>query len=80
MNDALDRTMRGVADRIAVFHLAHIELARVGNKLPRDRVARIGAIDQIGERRRDRHRVARGDLFQCRKPSARSGMWRNIAR
>ena len=47
-----------VADRIAVFCRLLLKLARIGHKLPRNRIARIGRIDQVGHRRRDGDGIA----------------------
>ena len=41
-----------------------VEFACVGNELARDRIVRIGAVDQRGEVRRDRDSVARCDRLQ----------------
>ena len=38
-----------------------VELGDVGHELARDRIVRIGAVDQRGNLRRDRDRIARGD-------------------
>ena len=48
MNDAFDRAMRFVADRIALSSGCNVKLARIGNELPRNRIVRIGRVDQIG--------------------------------
>ncbi len=64
MHDAFDRAMRVVADRVGALLGRGHQLRRVGHELPRDRIVRIGRIDQFGHRRRDRHRIARRDLLQ----------------
>ena len=48
VHDALDRAVRVVADRIGAFPLPALKLARIRHELARDRIVRIGAIDQIG--------------------------------
>jgi len=49
VHDALDRTMGVVADRVGRLLGTDVELGRIGNELARDRVVRIGRIDQIGD-------------------------------
>ena len=63
VHDALDRAVRVVADRVMAFLRLHVQLARIGHELPRDRIVRIGRIDQVGERRRDGDGVARRHLL-----------------
>ena len=46
MHDALNRTVRAVADRVLVFRYLMIELSNIWNELPRDRIMRIVAVDQ----------------------------------
>ena len=70
VHDAFDRAVRLVADRIMAFLRLHVQFARIGHELPRDRIVRIGRIDQVGERRRDGDGVARRHLFQRRQPIA----------
>ena len=41
-----------------------VELGRVGHELARDRIVRIGAVDQLRHRRRDGDGILRGDFFQ----------------
>jgi hypothetical protein len=72
MHDAFDRAVRIVADRIGAFALARPKLGRIGHELARDRIIRIGWIDQRCDIGRQRHRIACGDLFQLAKPLGRS--------
>ena len=69
MHDACDRAVRGVADRIGVLLRLHVELGRIGNELARDRIARIGGIDEVHDIRRDRHRIAGGDPLSSARRS-----------
>ncbi len=62
MNDAFERTEGIIADRIAALLRLANELARIGHELPRDRIVRIAAFDQVGHCRRDGDGIARGDL------------------
>ena len=64
VHDACDRAVGVVADRIGALLRAHLKLGRIGHELPRDRIVRIGAVDQFRHRRRDGDGVLRGDLFQ----------------
>ena len=64
MHDAGDRAVRVVADRIGALLRRRRKLRRIGHELARDRIVRIGAVDQPGHRRRDGDGVLRGDLFQ----------------
>ena len=66
VHDAFDRAVRLVADRVVAFLRFHMQLARIGHELPRDRIVRIGRIDQVGERRRDGDGVARRHALQRR--------------
>ncbi len=61
VHDAFDRAERIVADRIAAFPRLRLQLARIGYELPRDRIVRVGAVDQVGDRRRDGDGVTRRD-------------------
>src|SRR5689334_1011572 len=58
MDDAFDRLMRVIADRIGALFRRDRQLARIGDELSRDRVASIGRIDQSGDITRDRNGVA----------------------
>ena len=64
MHDAGDRRMGVVADRIGVFAGLLHQFQRIRNELPRDRIVGILGIDQGGDVRRHRDRVARGDPFE----------------
>ena len=57
MNDARDRFMRMIADRIRPFLLTHVQLRRRWNELEGDGVSRISAINQVRECRSYRRRV-----------------------
>ena len=65
MHDAGDRAERIIADRVGALGRLGLKLRRIGDELARDRIGRIGAIDQFGHRRRDRDRIARRHLRQC---------------
>ncbi len=69
VHDALDRACRIIADRIGALLWRRRELRRIGNELPRDRVIRIGRIDQPCECRWDRDRITGGNRFECRSIS-----------
>ena len=71
MHDALDRAERIVGDRIGAFFRLLLKLARVRHELPRNRIVRIVAIDQIGYRRGDGDGIARGDVGWRIEPVAR---------
>ena len=62
MHDAFDRAECVVANRIGAVLRTLLKLARIRHELPRDRIKRIGGIDQIDHRRRDSDSVAGGDL------------------
>src|SRR5713101_7815439 len=47
MHDALERAMRAIPDRVGALLRLYVELGRIGNELARDRVARIGRIDEL---------------------------------
>jgi len=64
VHDAFDRAVGVIADRIGVLFRAHLKLGRVGHDLPRDRIVRVGAVDQLRDGRRDGDGVLRGDFFQ----------------
>ena len=71
VHDARDRTVRLVADRIGHLLGPRLELSRIGNELARDRVARIGRIDE--RRRRRRSAPARSARPPLRSSARRSG-------
>ena len=68
MHDAFDRTVRVVADRIGRLARARLELRRIRHELARDRIVRIGSVNQRRHVGRQRHRIARGDPFELAKP------------
>ncbi len=61
MDEPFDRAFQIVADRVGDLGGMTFKLADVGDELPCDRVLGIAAVDQIGERRGQRHRIARAD-------------------
>jgi hypothetical protein len=63
VHDALDRAMGAVADGIGHLLRADLELGRIRNELARDRVARVGRVDQAGDVSCQRQGIARGDRF-----------------
>ena len=63
MNDAFDGAERIIADRIAAFLRTLLKLARVGHELPRNRIKRVGGVDQVGHRRSDGNGIACGDFL-----------------
>ena len=68
MDDPFDRTEGMVADRIVAFFRLQLQLPRIGDELPRNRIVRVAWVDQLGDSRRDGDRVARRDLLQRRQP------------
>ena len=48
VHDAFERRERVVGDRIGALVGMLVELARIGNELPRDRIVRIAGIDCVG--------------------------------
>ena len=64
VHDAFDRAVRIVADRVGAFLRPSFKLGRIGHELPRDRIVRVGAVDQLRHGRRDGDGILRGDLFQ----------------
>ena len=77
MNDPLDGTMGVVADRIGAFGRACREFRGVRHELARNRVVRVGRINQGRNGRRDRHGIARGDRLErgeVRRPHETGGM------
>ena len=67
MDDAGHRRMRVVADRIGVLARCAHQFERARNELPRDRVVGVFGVDQLGDVRRHRDGVARGDPFEIGK-------------
>ena len=67
MHDAGDRRMRVIADRIGILARLRHQFLGARNELPRDRIVGIIGVDQRGDVRRHRHRIARRDLFQIGK-------------
>ena len=67
MNDASHWAVRRIADRVGDFLRRHIELGCIRNELARDRIGQITRVDQLGHRRRDRHRIPRGHRFEVRQ-------------
>ena len=57
MHDAFDRRMRLVGDRIGQFFRRFDQLRDIGQELARDRIGRIGGIDQRPDGGRNRDRV-----------------------
>ena len=68
MDEAAQRALQSVADRIVKFVRGARKLARVGEELSRDRVVGIVAIDQCRERRRHRDRIPAGDSLKLLPP------------
>ena len=56
--------MRVIADRIGALVRLHDQFLGAWNELPRDRIVGIVGVDQGGDIRRHRHRVACRDLLQ----------------
>src|SRR5439155_6724602 len=67
MDDAGDGRMHVVADRIGALAGPLHQLPGIRNELSRDRVVGIFRVDQRGNVRRYRHRIARGDGFESGK-------------
>ena len=72
MHDAFDRSERIVGDRIGALVRLLVDFALIGHELPRNGIVWIVTIDQIGHRRRDSDRIARGDLGKGAKLVARN--------
>ncbi len=70
VHDPFNRAVRVVADRIAILLRRNRKFSRIRNELPRNRVVRIGGINQIGDIGRDRHGIAQGNLFHGPQPVA----------
>ena len=71
MDDAGNRRMGVIADRIGVFAGLCTSSSTFRNELPRDRVVGILGIDQRGDVGRHRDRVARGDALEIGQIGAR---------
>ena len=61
MHQAFDRAFEVVADGIGDLVRAPVELPRVGDELPGDRIGGVARIDQRRQRRRNRHGVTLAD-------------------
>ena len=72
VHDALDRAVGVVADRIGALLRPRVELGRVRHELARDRIVRIGRIDELDDLRGERQRIAGGDPFEL-GPAVRRG-------
>lgn len=59
--------MRMVADGIGTLARPQVQLGRGGNELSRDGIVGIAGVDQLDQRRRDRHGIARGNAFERRQ-------------
>ena len=59
--------MRVVADRIGILVRLRHQFLGARNILPRDRIVGIIGVDQRGDVRRHRNRIARRDFFQIGK-------------
>ena len=66
VHHALDRRMRLVADRVGQFLRERHELVRARDELARDRIGRIGRVDQRRHGGRHRHGIARRDRIERR--------------
>ena len=64
MHDAVHRRMRVIADRIGALARLRGQFLGARDELPRDRIVGIVGIDQRGDVRRDRDRIARRDPLQ----------------
>ena len=71
VHDALDRAVRIVADRVGHLLGPASSSAAIGHELARDRIARIGGIDELGDVGGQRQRIARGDRFELGAALAR---------
>ena len=71
MDEPLDRAPGVVADRVVDLGRIARKLPRVGRELARNRVVRIVAVDQAGERRREADGVAAGDRLEVLQPLGR---------
>jgi hypothetical protein len=68
MNDAFDRRVAVVADRIRDFGRCRVELRFTRHELTSDCVVRLALCDQAADMRRDRESVAGRDRVQVRDP------------
>ena len=72
VDDPLDRRVGEVADRVGGLPRAGRDSSAVGrDELARDRVVRIGGVDQVGHGRRDRHGILRRHPLQRRQALGR---------
>ena len=71
VHDAGHGRMRVVADRVGVLARRAHQFLNARNELTRDRIIRVFGIDQAGDGRRYRNRVARSDPFEVGKISHR---------
>src|SRR5262245_31079588 len=68
MHDTLNRTVRIVADRVLAFTHSMIEFCNIRDKLLRDWIVRVIAVDQLGQRVGDCDRIALDDFLERRLP------------
>ena len=71
VHDALDRTMRVVADRVGVLLRPRLELGAIRHELARDRIARVGGIDEVHDIRGQRQGIAGDNLLELGPAVAR---------
>ena len=64
MHEARHGAVRVIADGIGEFHSFRDQFARIGQKLPRDGIVRVGGVDQRRDMRRHRDAVTRRDRAQ----------------
>ena len=71
MHDAGDWRMGVIADRIGILVSLSDQFLGARNELACDRIVGIPGVDQRGEVRRHRYRIACRDLFQIREINRR---------
>ena len=71
MDNALHRTMGGVADRVLALFRQAQKLGRIGNELAGYRITGVVGIDQGRNGRRNGHRITRGHVLQPGAPGSR---------
>lgn len=64
MNEAFDRLVGEVSDRVGQLLWAYIELGAARHELERNRIVGFAAIDQACERRRNGRRISGGHFFK----------------
>jgi hypothetical protein len=64
MDDPVDRSEGTIANRIVAFFRLRLQLPRIGNELPRNRIVRVIWVDQLCDSWRNGNRIARRDVLK----------------